>query len=52
MGRGKTRQNITAICEASPNGSWLVVCRASVKGNWAREILAVRPDEAIALVGR
>lgn len=51
MGLGKTRQSITAIREAAPDGPWLVVCPASVKGNWAREIAAVRADDPIAIVG-
>jgi SWI/SNF-related matrix-associated actin-dependent regulator 1 of chromatin subfamily A len=51
MGLGKTRQSITAVREASPDGPWLVVCPASVKGNWAREIAAVRSDDPVAIVG-
>ena len=38
MGLGKTRQSIIAINEAEPEGPWLVVCPASVKRNWQREI--------------
>jgi SNF2 family DNA or RNA helicase len=51
MGLGKTRQSITAVREASPDGPWLVVCPASVKGNWAREIAAVSSDDPVAIVG-
>ena len=38
MGLGKTRQSIVAMTEATPGGPYLVVCPASVKHNWAREI--------------
>jgi SWI/SNF-related matrix-associated actin-dependent regulator of chromatin subfamily A-like protein 1 len=51
MGLGKTRQSIVALTEAAPVGPWLVVSPASVKRNWAREILAVRPDDAVHVVG-
>src|SRR5215210_2139639 len=51
MGLGKTRQSILALTEAAPNGPWLVVCPASVKRNWAREILAVRPDDNVHIIG-
>lgn len=51
MGLGKTRQSIVAMTEAAPDGPWLVVSPASVKRNWAREILAARPDAAVHVVG-
>src|SRR6187200_3281106 len=38
MGLGKTRQAIVSLRHASPGGPYLVVCPASVKRNWAREI--------------
>ena len=38
MGLGKTRQSIIAMREAESTGPYLVVCPASVKRNWAREI--------------
>ncbi len=38
MGLGKTRQAIVALRHVAPNGPYLVVCPASVKRNWAREI--------------
>ena len=38
MGLGKTRQSIVAMYESEPSGPWLVVCPASVKRNWQREI--------------
>src|SRR5438874_384410 len=46
MGLGKTRQAVLAMTEAAPNGPWLVVCPASVKLNWAREIELARPGSA------
>ncbi len=41
MGLGKTRQSILAMVETTARGPWLVVCPASVKQNWRREIHAV-----------
>src|SRR5690606_27626290 len=38
MGLGKTRQAVVAMHNAEPEGPYLVVCAASVKRNWAREI--------------
>ena len=43
MGLGKTRQAIVSLRHASPGGPYLVVCPASVKRNWAREIRARSP---------
>jgi SWI/SNF-related matrix-associated actin-dependent regulator 1 of chromatin subfamily A len=51
MGLGKTRQAIVALREAVPAGPYLVVCPASVKHNWRREIHAVTPDAAVRIVG-
>ena len=52
MGLGKTRQSILAMQEAAPQGPWLVVCPASVKRNWAREIqTALGGEQAITVVG-
>jgi SWI/SNF-related matrix-associated actin-dependent regulator 1 of chromatin subfamily A len=51
MGLGKTRQSIVALTEAAPVGPWLVVCPASVKRNWVREILMARPDDTVHVVG-
>jgi len=52
MGLGKTRQSIIAMREAAPEGPWLVVCPASVKRNWQREIhAAIGSDAAVAVVG-
>jgi SWI/SNF-related matrix-associated actin-dependent regulator 1 of chromatin subfamily A len=44
MGLGKTRQAIVALKHVAPNGPYLVVCPASVKRNWTREITAAAPD--------
>src|SRR4029453_11654788 len=38
MGLGKTRQAIVSLTHAAPDGQVLIVCPASVKRNWAREI--------------
>ena len=52
MGLGKTRQSIVAMREAAPEGPWLVVCPASVKRNWQREIhAAIGNDAAVTVVG-
>ena len=51
MGLGKTRQAIVAMVEATPQGPWLVVCPASVKQNWAREIWLAHADAEVCVVG-
>src|SRR5687767_5592936 len=51
MGLGKTRQSIVALTEATPNGPYLVICPASVKQNWRREILIALPDAEVSIVG-
>ena len=51
MGLGKTRQSIIAMVEAEPKGPYLVICPASIKRNWAREIEIVFPDAEPAIVG-
>ncbi len=43
MGLGKTRQSIHGLTQAAPQGPYLIICPASVKRNWEREILAVLP---------
>ena len=50
MGLGKTRQAIVSLRHASPGGPYLVVCPASVKRNWAREIGQAIPGCAIHIV--
>ena len=51
MGLGKTRQSILGLSEASGGGPYLVVCPASVKRNWVREILIVHPEAKTHLTG-
>ncbi len=51
MGLGKTRQAIVALREAEPEGPYLVVCPASVKRNWEREIRLALPDARVHVVG-
>jgi SNF2 family DNA or RNA helicase len=41
MGLGKTRQSILALRHAEPAGPYLVLCPASVKWNWVKEIRSV-----------
>lgn len=50
MGLGKTRQSILAARHTAPEGPWLVVCPASVKLNWAREIRAVAPEARVEVI--
>ncbi len=50
MGLGKTRQSIIAARHAAPDGPWLVVCPASVKLNWAREIQAIAAEAAVEVI--
>lgn len=51
MGLGKTRQAVVAMREAAPAGPWLVVCPASVKHSWAREIALAGGREPVLRVG-
>ena len=51
MGLGKTRQSILAMHHVSGVGPYLVVCPATVKHNWEREIFIVRPEAETAIVG-
>jgi SWI/SNF-related matrix-associated actin-dependent regulator of chromatin subfamily A-like protein 1 len=51
MGLGKTRQSVVAMTEAAPVGPWLVVCPASVKRNWEREIRLARPGDRVHVCG-
>ena len=50
MGLGKTRQSIVSLRHLTPGGHRLVVCPASVKRNWAREIAIVAPDSAVLVI--
>ena len=51
MGLGKTRLSIIAMIEAEPDGPYLVICPASVKRNWVREIEIVLPEAQTEIVG-
>jgi len=51
MGLGKTRQAIVALEVSTPEGMVLVVCPASLKLNWKREILMVDPAARIQVIG-
>jgi SWI/SNF-related matrix-associated actin-dependent regulator 1 of chromatin subfamily A len=51
MGLGKTRQSVIALTEAAAGGPYLVICPASIKRNWTREIAAARPGSETAIVG-
>src|SRR6187431_2938468 len=50
MGLGKTRQAIVSLQHASPGGPRLVVCPASVKQNWAREIGLVSSNSSVLVI--
>ena len=50
MGLGKTRQAIVSLRHLTPGGQRLIVCPASVKRNWAREICLVAPDAPILVI--
>ena len=51
MGLGKTRQSVIAMVEAEVEGPYLVICPASVKRNWAREIQLVLSAAEPTVVG-
>jgi SWI/SNF-related matrix-associated actin-dependent regulator of chromatin subfamily A-like protein 1 len=50
MGLGKTRQAIVSLRHVTPGGPYLVVCPASVKRNWAREIEQAVPGSSVRVV--
>jgi SWI/SNF-related matrix-associated actin-dependent regulator 1 of chromatin subfamily A len=50
MGLGKTRQSIVSLRHLTPGGPRLVVCPASVKQNWAREIAMVSADASVLVI--
>jgi SWI/SNF-related matrix-associated actin-dependent regulator 1 of chromatin subfamily A len=51
MGLGKTRQAIVAMNVGAPEGAILVVCPASLKLNWRREIRMVDPNAVVEVIG-
>lgn len=51
MGLGKSRQTVVATRLAAGEGRVLIVCPASLRLNWEREILMVYPDAVIGMVG-
>ncbi|MFZ4720842.1 MAG: DEAD/DEAH box helicase [Ilumatobacteraceae bacterium] len=50
MGLGKTRTAIVAAREQSPDGPFLVICPASLKLNWQREIHLVEPGASVQVL--
>ena len=52
MGLGKTRTSIVAAREQSPDGPFLVICPASLKRNWEREIHMIEPGASVAIVDK
>src|SRR6478672_13660724 len=50
MGLGKTRQAVVSLRHLAPAGPYRVICPASVKRNWAREIGLVAPEESILVI--
>ena len=50
MGLGKTRQAIVSLRHTAPDGPYLVICPASVKRNWAREIAIAAPDTTAHII--
>jgi len=50
MGLGKTRTAIVAAREQSSDGPFLVICPASLKRNWEREIRMIEPDATVTVV--
>src|SRR5678815_5123014 len=50
MGLCKTRQAIVSLRHLTPGGRRLVVCPASVKRNWAREIEQAIPGASVRVV--
>lgn len=50
MGLGKTRTAIVAAREQHPDGPYLVICPASLKLNWQREIHMVEPGAHVQVL--
>lgn len=51
MGLGKSRQTVVAARLVAGQGRVLVVCPASLRINWEREIRAVFPEAVVGMVG-
>lgn len=51
MGLGKSRQTVVASRLAAGSGRVLIVCPASLRLNWEREIKMVYPDARIGMIG-
>ena len=51
MGLGKSRQTVVASRMAAGSGRVLIVCPASLRLNWEREIKMVYPDARVGLIG-
>lgn len=51
MGLGKSRQTVVACRMAAGSGRVLILCPASLRINWEREIRMVYPDAVIGMVG-
>lgn len=51
MGLGKTRQTVVATRLAAGQGRVLIVCPASLRINWEREIRMVYPEASVGMVG-
>ncbi|WP_244883877.1 DEAD/DEAH box helicase [Paracidovorax oryzae] len=51
MGLGKSRQTVVASRLAAGKGRVLIVCPASLRLNWEREIRMVYPEATVGMVG-
>lgn len=51
MGLGKSRQTVVATRMVAGTGRVLILCPASLRINWEREIRAVYPDALVGIVG-
>lgn len=51
MGLGKSRQTVVAARLAAGEGRVLIVCPASLRINWEREIRMVYPDTIVGMAG-
>ena len=51
MGLGKSRQSVVAARVAAGEGRVLILCPASLRINWEREIRMVYPDAVVGMAG-